>query len=125
MPAYACDHCGACCEGRLIVEADDLDILREARLIQADRDHAGKSVPQALHALRQEWKSVIIAGPNPCAFLGVDKHCTIYPTRPNCCVAMEAGDEQCQEARLDAGLPPLPALEDEGDATSLGQPARA
>jgi len=123
MTTYACDHCGACCEGRLIVEADELDILREARLIQADPYHAGKPVPQVLHALRYEWKAVLIAGPRPCLFLSVDKQCTIYPTRPNVCVAMQAGDEQCQEARLAAGLPPLPALEDEGGLPLPGRSA--
>ncbi len=111
MPNFACDHCGACCEGRLIVEADDLDVLRESRLIEADRYHAGKTVESVLHEIRHEWKAVILAGPNPCPFLADDKSCTIYPTRPNCCVGMEAGDEQCQEARDAAGLPPLPALE--------------
>jgi Fe-S-cluster containining protein len=118
MPAYACDHCGACCEGRLIVEADDLDILREARLIRADPYHSGKPVAQVLHELRCKGKAVLIAGPRPCLFLGDDQHCTIYPTRPAACVAMQAGDVQCQEARLASGLPPLPALKDAEDEPS-------
>ena len=44
MQRYECDKCGACCKGTLIVEADDLDVLREPRLINADRHHRGKSV---------------------------------------------------------------------------------
>ena len=33
-----------------------------------------------------------------------DNHCTIYSTRPNNCVAMETGDDQCQSARSRLGL---------------------
>lgn len=111
MPKFECDRCGACCEGHLIVEADDLDVLREARLVDADRYHAGAPVESVVYAIRNEFKAVIVAGPQPCPFLGDDKSCIIYPTRPNCCVGMEAGDEQCQESRAAAGLPPLPRLE--------------
>jgi Fe-S-cluster containining protein len=42
-----------------------------------------------------------------CPLLGADNLCTIYPSRPNCCVAMQAGSDQCQLARGMAGLPPL------------------
>ena len=41
MPAYECDGCGACCEGHLLVEADLLDLLREPRLLEADRHRSG------------------------------------------------------------------------------------
>ncbi len=106
-PRYECDRCGECCKGTLIVEADDLDVLREPRLIDADPHHAGKSVHQIVHEIRTDMKAIILACGKPCVFLGPDNACAIYSTRPNCCVGMEAGDEQCQEARESAGLPPL------------------
>jgi hypothetical protein len=31
----------------------------------------------------------------------------IYPTRPNACVAMQAGEEQCEQARIEMGLQKL------------------
>lgn len=107
MPIYECDKCGACCQGIPFVETDDLDVLREPQLIDADPHHRGKAVAQIVEEIRTQGKAVIIALGLPCMFLGVDNQCTIYPTRPNCCVGLEAGDEQCQEARLRAGLEPL------------------
>ena len=113
MPRFECDKCGACCKGSLIIEADDLDVIREPRLITADRHHRGKSVTQMVFEIQQEGKAVMLACGSPCSFLGADNQCSIYPTRPNCCVAMQAGDEQCQDARAAHGLPPLlPILAD-------------
>ena len=114
MPRYECDQCGACCKGYLIVEADDLDVSREPRLIQADPHYAAKPLDQVLHELQTDFgRALIIAcgTDRPCSFLGADNKCTIYPTRPNACVAMEAGDEQCQLARGQAGLPPLEPMD--------------
>ena len=110
MPGYECDLCGACCKGSLIVEADDLDVLREPRLIDVDRHHRGKSVEQMVHEIQTEWMAIILACGSECPFLGQDNRCGIYPTRPNCCVGLQAGDEQCQEARAEQGLPPLQPL---------------
>lgn len=107
MSRYDCDKCGACCKGNLIVEADDLDVLREPRLIDADPHHRGKPVAQVVSEIRSEMKAVIIACGHPCFFLGPDSLCAIYQTRPNACVGMEAGDEQCQDARAAHGLPLL------------------
>jgi len=107
MLRYECDKCGACCSGGLIVEADDLDVLREPKLIDADPHHRGNTVEVVVSEIQTEWKAVILACGTPCSFLGPDKLCVIYPTRPNCCVAMQAGVDQCQDARLIAGLPPL------------------
>jgi Fe-S-cluster containining protein len=107
VPVYECDKCGACCKGSLLIEADDLDVMREPRLIEADPHHAGKPVCQMVHEIQAEWKAVLLACGSPCAFLGADNACTIYATRPNVCVGMQAGDEQCQEARAEQGLPPL------------------
>jgi Fe-S-cluster containining protein len=107
MPQFECDKCGACCKGNLIVEAEELDVLREPKIIDADPYHRGKTVDQVMHELQSEWKVVILACSRPCPFLGSDNHCEIYPTRPNSCVGMQAGDEQCQDARAAHGLPAL------------------
>ena len=115
MNNYECDQCGACCRGFLIVEVDELDVLREPRLIEADPHYAEKSVEQVLNAFRDDTGLglVIACGTDrPCRFLGVDSKCTIYPTRPNDCIGMQAGDEQCQMAREQAGLPSLEAVND-------------
>ena len=98
MARYECDRCGACCK-QLIVEIDELDLVREPRLIplaQAFR------VPDGMELRADDGGSQ-----RPCPVLGPDNRCTIYPTRPNCCVAFRAGSEQCQMARGMAGLPPL------------------
>ena len=97
MLRFECDKCGACCKGMLIVEADDLDVLREPRLINGDPECCGKSVEQIVSEIQQQGKIVLLACGTPCSFLGTDNRCSIYPTRPNACVAMQAGDEQCQE----------------------------
>ena len=108
---FVCDQCGACCKGHLIVEAESLDVLREPRLIDADKYHIGKSVRQVVDEIENEMKIVTLACGTVCSFLGADNRCTIYPTRPNSCVGMQAGDDQCQQARAAEGLPPLlPAL---------------
>src|SRR5205085_11803607 len=104
---YECDGCGACCKGHLIVEADSIDVLREPRLIEADRHWKGKSVEQVVTAIETDMKAVLISCGSACPFLGADNKCGIYPTRPNACVGMLAGDEQCQASREAAGLPPL------------------
>jgi Fe-S-cluster containining protein len=77
------------------------------RLITIDRHYAGRTLAEALDELTDEDKVVLLTSGSPCAFLQGDKRCGIYSTRPNVCVAMHAGDEQCQEARAAHGLPPL------------------
>ena len=57
--------------------------------------------------MEQEEKCLVIAGGQECKFLRGNNTCAIYPTRPNVCVALQAGDEQCQEARKKEGLPQL------------------
>ena len=89
------------------MECEELDVLREPRLIESDPYHRGKTVDQVLREIRTEWKVVTIACSRPCAFLSPNNLCQIYPTRPNACVGMEAWDEQCQMARESVGLPPL------------------
>jgi Fe-S-cluster containining protein len=61
-----------------------------------------------MEELEQEGKCLILAGgAYSCPFLRGDNTCDIYPTRPNVCVAMQAGDDQCQESRKADGLPEL------------------
>ena len=104
MTRPECDRCGACCAGVLIVEADYLDALREPRLL--DADVSGRRV--ALDVLDDAHAVLLACGTErPCRFLGPDNLCGIYPTRPNGCVAFEAGSEECQRARRLFGLPPL------------------
>ena len=107
MANCQCDGCGACCMGHLLVEADWLDLLREPRLLEADRHGAGWSFDAAAKDLEDEGRSLLIAGGTRCPFLGAESRCSIYPTRPAACVAMEAGGEQCLEVRHQARLPPL------------------
>lgn len=107
MTRHECDQCGACCKGHLIVEAYELDVLREPRFASADSHYAERSIEQALHELQDEFKCVIVAGRQACTFLDRTNQCSIYPTRPTDCVAMQASDEQCQASRDDEGLPPL------------------
>jgi Fe-S-cluster containining protein len=107
MIRYECDRCGACCKGHLIVEAYEVDVLREPRLISADSHNAGQSLEQAMRELQDEFKCVLVAGGQACKFLDSGNRCSIYPSRPNECVAMEAGDEQCQKTRETEGLEPL------------------
>ena len=107
MTHYECDCCGACCQGHLIVEAYDLDILREPQLIDADSHYCGKTTAQVLNRLEESGTCLVIAAASPCPFLDPANRCSIYPTHPNDCVAMQAGDEQCQAARQGAGPPPL------------------
>ena len=110
MPRYECDQCGAYCNGSLIVEADEIDLLREPRLIEADPHLAGQSAEQVIEKFQKDFGLVILLAcgtDRPCPFLAADQRCSIYPTRPNECVAMQAGDEQCQMARQAAGLSPL------------------
>ena len=102
-----CDQCGACCKGHLIVEAYDLDLLREPHLAAADIGEWTREMSyQTLMAeLEQDGKCLIIAGGQECKFLRGDNSCAIYPTRPNVCVALEPGSDQCDEVREAEGLP--------------------
>ena len=109
--AFVCDQCGACCKGHLIVGAEWVDVIREPRLIEADRYYRGKTVRQVVDEIADGMKMITLACGHPCSFLGGDNRCTIYPTRPTDCVAMQAGDEQCQQARAAEGLPPLLPIE--------------
>lgn len=93
-----------------MVECDDIDVLREPRLIEADKHHAGKSVQQVVYEIQELGKVVMIAMCKPCPFLAANC-CSIYPTRPGVCVGFSAGSDQCQDCRQQEGLPPLLPIE--------------
>jgi Fe-S-cluster containining protein len=112
MPMYECDQCGACCQGNLIVEAYHIDLLREPRLREADTDCRDKSFNEALRYLQEDDRCLVLSAAKPCLFLR-DCRCSIYSTRPNACVAMQAGDLQCQQVRAANGLPPLQPISNE------------
>ncbi len=102
---YECDQCGACYKGTVIVDADYLDTRREPRLIDADLGPSQASQ----RALEDDGKVVLLACglDRPCSFLNEDNRCSVYATRPNACVAFDAGSQQCQEARAQLGIAPL------------------
>ena len=104
-----CDQCGACCKGHLIVGAYDLDVLREPHLAAADIGEWTRemSYQTMMAELEQDGKCLVIAAGDQCKFLRGNNLCAIHPTRPNVCVALQPGSDQCREARGAEGLPPL------------------
>jgi Fe-S-cluster containining protein len=114
MAKYECDKCGACCRGNLLVEVYDLDVWREPRLADAHISLWTREMTKEalMHELEEEGRCLIIAAaPYACAFLRDDNTCEIYPTRPNVCVGMQAGDEQCQQCRGADGVAELAPVE--------------
>lgn len=108
MTIYECDHCGACCTGNLIIEADPMDVLREPRI--ASECKIMRGMDHSLPILETVWS---VACVDPCPFHR-DLRCAIYPTRPNVCVGFQAGSDQCQQSRRRVGLAPLNPVEREG-----------
>ena len=107
---YECDQCGACCKGPLLVEVYELDVMREPSLLKANinKTSLSKTANEVMEMLRDDSRCLLIAaGDQACRFLGDENKCEIYPTRPNVCVDMQAGDECCQIAREYHGLEPL------------------
>lgn len=109
---YQCDQCGACCR-HLIIEIGWIDYLREPSLRDVTKPFRVLEGMQIEDADGNPIENpdpymaggMLACGVNhPCPKLGADSRCTIYPTRPNDCVGMQAGDRQCQEARRAAGL---------------------
>lgn len=115
---YSCDQCGACCKS-LIVEFYEIDVLRESRLLEI--------IPAEMLAKSEGgmlWDSTRKCCPYLSDQIGILHRihgegeqrtrtetpvhsCLIYPTRPTCCVAVQAGDAKCQQARKIQGLPML------------------
>lgn len=101
-PVYECDQCGACCQ-ELIVTVYELDLWREPQLKEHVRIYREPGIDGDIGMLA-------CGSQLPCPFLDAEQNCGIYPTRPNVCVALQAGDDQCQHARQIAGLAPLEPL---------------
>ena len=105
---YECDQCGACCKGTFIVEVDYLDARRELRLLELQ---VGPYMVTRCELEEEEKVALLACGTdNPCRCLGPENRCTMYTTRPNACVAFEAGSQKCQDARAELGIGPLPPL---------------
>lgn len=105
-PKYECDGCGACCR-TFPIFASLADARREPSIAGA-----GRALP-ACHAT-SDWAVQLFPLPflDACTFLDSANRCTIYATRPDVCRHFLAGADQCQEARVRQGLPPLAALSD-------------
>ncbi len=100
--ALECDHCAACCN-TLIIEIHHVDVVREPRLLEvatACRQEPGEDVWERAYLLASGGST----GGCP---MHRDGRCSVYPTRPTCCVGFEAGGTDCQRARYYANLPPL------------------
>lgn len=75
-----CQQCGECCR-KTMIDIQELDILREPKLAAA-----------VLGEIRDDPGRLIFE--TPCRFLDGNR-CSIYPTRPNICVAHVPGTNQC------------------------------
>lgn len=98
-----CDNCGLCCK-KLIIEIDHVDVVREPKRVGIAKQMKG------MYEEESPWdrEYMLACGASmPCPMLGTDNLCQIYPTRPNVCVAFEAGSEQCNELREENGLLPI------------------
>jgi len=84
---HQCVRCGLCCRHLIIDEISDLDLAREPKLRKYAEEY--RSEPGRYHLM------------TPCPFLinnpGGKFHnlCSIYPTRPNICVAYPDEGKQC------------------------------
>ena len=100
---YECGDCSLCCR-KLIIEIDHIDVVREPTLLPAVTLLDGNGKIQYDSDWEKQYRLTV---GEPCPKLTDAGKCSIYPTRPNCCVAFEAGGEECQHLRHDYGMPPL------------------
>jgi len=107
-----CDRCGACCR-HSILEADVADAIREPALWDKGlvMNGLGKIEDEA------EWAINLNGSPEApaCVFLE-GNGCSIYPTRPQMCVAHLPGSPRCTDSRKAEGLDPVALMEDFKDA---------
>ncbi len=87
----SCKRCGACCRNS-IIEIHHLDVVREPRLLEI------ATLMDADIPFESEWEKEYSL-PSPCVFL-VDNKCTIYPTRPNVCVAFDPDGNEKDKCEL-------------------------
>lgn len=80
-----CLKCGACCRN-LIIEAEQLDVMREPRIAAECRKLDGNgTIPEE----DVKWclaPRIVDGKMCGCPFLTPANQCGIYPTRPNVCV---------------------------------------
>lgn len=100
--SYQCDNCGECCRS-MLARATIVDAMREPRIESECRRAKVNGVVEDWYVLNGD--PVADALP-PCRF-HTGTGCGIYNTRPNTCVAFQAGSPDCQALRKDAGLAPL------------------
>lgn len=100
-----CKDCGLCCK-KMIVEIEHVDVVREPKLLQIDKLLDGNN-GRVQYDSDWEKQYSLYCGGDGCKLLTEDNRCSIYPTRPNCCVAFEMGGDQCNELREIYGLPEI------------------
>jgi Fe-S-cluster containining protein len=100
-----CKDCGLCCK-KMIAEIQHIDVVREPKLLQIARLLDGNGKIQYDSDWEKEYSLYCGDG---CKLLTDDNRCSIYPTRPNCCVALEVGGDKCNELREIYGLPEITA----------------
>jgi len=91
-----CKQCGSCCR-QAIVEIEHLDIVREPRLLK----HAQLMDGNGKIKYDSDWEKeyLLACGETMRCFFLKNNRCQIYPTRPNVCVYLEPGGEQCEMYR--------------------------
>ena len=99
---YECDCCGAGCKTGGFVECDAVDTLRAPELLTPKRANG-----YSQQDLMDDPDRVVLLMLSPCPFLDGENRCTIYLKRPSECVSALAGEDHCQGARAQYGLPPL------------------
>ncbi len=93
-----CKQCGQCCCS-LIIEIDHLDIVREPKLAE----HAVLLDGNGTMKYESDWEKIYnLTFCKPCPMIE-DNKCSIYPTRPNCCVGFKVGSEQCKFSKQESG----------------------
>jgi Fe-S-cluster containining protein len=97
-----CDDCGLCCR-KLVIEIDHIDIVREPRVAEVATLMDGRGRIK----YESDWEKKYLLAAGVCPLLDSDSKCSVYSSRPNCCVWFEAGGNHCNELRADAGLPPI------------------
>lgn len=103
VPRYVCDQCGACCRHSGFLDLSLDDVRRNPEWIPVSTPNYWRSYPH----FNDEQTRVAEIHLGECPFLGADKRCTCYATRPDICREYEPGSDGCQHCRECAGLPPL------------------
>jgi Fe-S-cluster containining protein len=103
------EGCGACC-AYLVVHPEEVDAIREPKILAAIETPEAKYQLPVIgddgQELVQEWPDSPLLSPRlvdgkmlGCALLDGKKRCSIYQTRPACCLCVPVGGAQCRQAR--------------------------